>query len=173
MSKTRMIVLLGLFIALEIILTRFLSVQTPILRISFGFIPIAFSAMLFGPIVGGVTAAVSDILGMFIFPKAAFFPGFTLSAFANGCIYGLLLCNKPYSVKRTIFAVALIIILVDLGLNTLWLSLITGKGALALILPRLTKSLLMFPIQVFLIHTLWRWVAETLGVKSASSGLTK
>lgn len=161
MTKTRILVTVGLLIALDIILTRFLAIQTPILRISLGFIPLALSGMLFGPLTGGITAALSDILGMMILPSGAYFPGFTFSAFCSGCIYGIFLHKKERSLLRTALAVTLIISVVDLGLNTLWLSFITGKAALILLWPRLTKSLLILPVQVFLIHTLCRSVADT------------
>ena len=72
MSKTRTIAVVGLLVSMEIIFTRFLSFQTPIIRIGFGFIPIAFSAILFGPVIGGLTASIADVLGMIIFPKSAF-----------------------------------------------------------------------------------------------------
>ena len=42
MSKTKTIAFVGLLVSMEIIFTRFLSFQTPIIRIGFGFIPIAF-----------------------------------------------------------------------------------------------------------------------------------
>jgi ECF transporter S component (folate family) len=157
LSKTRVIVILGLLISLDIILTRFLSIQTPILRIGFGFIPIALSGMLFGPIIGGVAAAVGDILGMLIFPHAPYFPGFTVSAFAGGCIYGLFLHKQSPSLIRTTIAVSLIVAVVDLGLNTALLSFLTGKAAMVLIPARLAKSLVMLPVQIFLIYSVCRY----------------
>ncbi|HOE57609.1 MAG TPA: folate family ECF transporter S component, partial [Bacillota bacterium] len=64
MSNTKTISFVGLLISMEIIFTRFLALQTPIIRIGFGFIPIAFSGIMFGPVIGGLTAAIADILGM-------------------------------------------------------------------------------------------------------------
>lgn len=158
MNKVNKIVYMGLLIALEVILTRFLSIQTPIIRIGFGFLPIAASGIMFGPISAGIAAAIADILGMIIFPKGAYFPGFTLSAFASGVIYGILLCKNSMSVVRTAMAVGVIIVFVDLIMNTYWLAIITGKAAQVLIAPRLMKSAIMFPIQTILIYTLWRTV---------------
>lgn len=68
MNKVNKIVYMGLLIALKVILTRFLSIQTPIVRIGFGFLPIAVAGIMFGPIFAGI-AAIADILGMIIFPK--------------------------------------------------------------------------------------------------------
>lgn len=165
MKNIRVLVYMALLIAMDIILTRFLSFQTPIVRVSFGFLPIAFSAILFGPVLGGVTAALSDIIGMMLFPPSTgpYFPGFTLSAFIGGAIYGLFLHKNPKSVLRTVLAVVTIILFVDLGLNTLWLTILTGKAASAIIIPRITKSLIMLPVQVALITLLWRSVGSMIG----------
>jgi ECF transporter S component (folate family) len=160
MSKTRIIAFVGLLVSIEIILTRFLSFQTPIIRIGFGFIPIAFSAIMFGPAIGGLTGAIADVVGMIIFPKSAYFPGFTLSAFLSGAIYGIFLYRKPVTVVNVSKSVLLITILVDLGLNTLWLSMITGKAALVLLIPRLYKSLIMLPVQIAAIQILWKYIGS-------------
>ncbi|HYE81148.1 MAG TPA: folate family ECF transporter S component [Clostridia bacterium] len=160
MSKTRTIAFVGLLVSMEIIFTRFLSFQTPIIRIGFGFIPVAFSAILFGPVIGGLTGALADVAGMMIFPKGAYFPGFTLSAFLGGAIYGLFLYRKPVTLVNVVKSVLVITIFVDLGLNTLWLSMITGKAAAALLIPRLYKSAIMLPIQAATIHVLWKYIGS-------------
>ena len=43
------------------------------------------------PISAGVAYAIGDILGMMIFPSGSYFPGFTLTAFLTGVIYGVVL----------------------------------------------------------------------------------
>lgn len=151
MKNARTLVTVGLLISTEIILTWFLLFQTSIVRISFGFLPIALSAIMFGSVVGGMAAAIADIFRMMIFPKGAYFPGFTFSALISGAVYGVFLHNKPITILRTALAVLLIALLVDMGLNTLWLSMITGKAALVLLPPRLLKTLIMYPIQVSVI----------------------
>ena len=158
MSKTRTIAVVGLLVSMEIIFTRFLSFQTPIIRIGFGFIPIAFSAILFGPVIGGLTASIADVLGMIIFPKSAFFRGFTWSAFLGGAIYGLFLYRRQVTVFNVTISVLLITLFIDLGLNTLWLSMITGKAAAALLIPRIYKSAIMLPVQITAIHVLWKYI---------------
>lgn len=161
MFKTKTMLLLGLCIAMDIVLTRFLSIQTPLLRIGLGFMPVALAGMLYGPIAAAVSAALGDILGMLLFPTGAYFPGFTLSAAVNGALYGYCLHRRPAATWRTLLAAGLNIVLVDWLLNTLWLSIITGQAALLLFPPRLCKSLILLPIQVGLIHGLRRWLEST------------
>lgn len=155
MKKTRVIVLLGLFISMEVILSRFFSIQTPIVRISFAFIPAAISSIMFGPILGGITGALSDIIGMIIFPQGPYFPGFTLSAFISGSIYGLMLYKKPVSILRTTAAVLFVMLFVNLGLNSVWVYMTTHKAVIAFIIPRIIKNAVMLPVQVILIYVIW------------------
>ncbi|WP_053955392.1 folate family ECF transporter S component [Inediibacterium massiliense] len=156
MKKSQKLVYLSLLVSIEIVLTRFFAIETPIIRIGFGFLPVAMCGAIFGPVSAGLTAAVADILGMMIFPKGAYFPGFTLSAFLGGTIYGVFLYQKEVNLKRVSIAVFVITIFVNLFLNTCWLSMITGKAAQILMIPRLKKEIIMFPIHVYLIFTVYK-----------------
>lgn len=155
---------MSLFIALEVILTRFLAIQTPIVRISFTFLPIALSAMLFGPLFGGIAAALADLVGMMLFPSGPFFPGFTLTAFLTGVIYGLFLYKKPATLVQISLAVIVVTVVITLGLDTVWLWLITGQGIWAILPVRIIKALIMAPIQVAVIQAMRRYVIGRLAV---------
>lgn len=162
MKKTHVLVFVGILIATEIVLTRYCAIQTDIVRIGFGFIPIVLSAMLFGPVIGGTTAMLADILGMMIFPRGAYFPGFTFSALVGGVIYGLVLYNKPKTVLRIFLAVLLVTVIRDLGLNTLWLSMLSHKAVNVIMIPRILKSLFMLVVQVLIIPVVWRRVGAVI-----------
>jgi ECF transporter S component (folate family) len=157
-DRTRNILFVGLFISLEIILTRFASIDTPFVRISFEFVPIAVSAILFGPVTAGVAAAIADVLGMLVFPKGAYFPGFTLSAFVTGFLYGLILYKKKVTIARSCFAALAVILISTLALNTVWLVYLTKNGAYAIFIARLVKSVLYLPIQTFMVYFTWKYI---------------
>ncbi|AOT71490.1 folate family ECF transporter S component [Geosporobacter ferrireducens] len=172
MRNTRKLVFLALFIALEVVLTRFLSIQTPIVRIGFTFLPIALSSMMFGPWFGGIAAALADILGMMIFPAGgAYFPGFTLTAFLTGSIYGIFLYRKPKNLLRISMAVIVISVIINLGLDTLWLWMITGKAIMVLLPARVIKCLIMIPIQIPMIHVVWHYTLGRLNFNYSTSGI--
>lgn len=154
--KAKELVYLSVFISMTVILTRFLSIQTPIVRIGFTFIPIAISAIMFGPIFSGICAGLADIIGMLLFPLGAYFPGFTLTAFLSGVIYGVFLYNKNVNIYRISAAVIIISVFVNLGLDTVWLWMITRKGIMAILPARVIKCLIMIPIQAVTIEALWR-----------------
>ena len=153
---------MALLIALQIVLSRFLSISTPILRISLGFVPVAIAGMLFGPLSGGLVAATADFLGAILFPIGAYFPGFTLTAFLTGVVYGLFLYQKEKSWFRIVASVLVISLILNLGMNTFWLMVITGKGYLALLPARLMQNIIMIPLQTIVVKALTTKAVRTL-----------
>ena len=144
---------IALLIAIEIVLTRLCSFQALTLRISFGFIPIALTGMMYGPIWAGCAALIGDLIGVMLFPTGAFFPGFSLTAFLTGVTYGFFLHDKD-DWWRIIVSVGIISVFLHVCLDTFWLYLITGRGYLALLLPRILKNTIMAPVQVLLLRLL-------------------
>jgi ECF transporter S component (folate family) len=150
--------MIAMLVAVEIILTRFLSIQLLSigLRISFGFIPIVIIAIMYGPVSAGIGAAIADFLGASLFGYGAPFPGFTATAFLAGIVYGLLLYNRPKTLPRICIAVAIVTVVLQLGFDTYWLTIILGDGYIALMPIRIFRTLVMLPLQIigirFLTH---------------------
>lgn len=162
-SATTRLVIMAFLIALEIILTRFCSINTPILRIGFGFLPVAMMGIMCGPIWAAIGYAVGDILGMLIFPSGIFFPGFTVTAMLTGLVFGLFLHNKEKITWKTVLPASLIIILVlNLCLDTLWLSIMFGDAFIALLPTRIFKCVVMLPIHLVLIPLVWNRVMSKI-----------
>jgi ECF transporter S component (folate family) len=107
--------------------------------------------ILYGPLWAGAAYAVGDILGMMILPTGPYFPGFTLTAFLTGVTFGLFLHTRTVTWKRVVIPSAIVLVIINLGLDTYWLTIILGKGYLALLPARIIKTVLAFPIQVMLI----------------------
>lgn len=160
-SKIKQLIIIGLFIALEIILTRFCSINTPIVRLGFGFLPIAMLGIMFGPVWAGVAYALGDIIGMMIFPTGAYFPGFTFTAFLTGTTFGIVFHKNNISYKRAFIAAILVCCIWNLCLDTYWLYILTGKGILALLPARLIKIAFAIPIQTIFIPLVWnKWLKK-------------
>lgn len=160
---TYQLIIMAFLIALQIILVRFLSIQwIPTVRISLGFLPMAMASIMFGPLWGSITYIIADTLGILLFPTSgAYFPGFTISAFLIGIIYGLFLYNKKQVqwtkkqiMTRTIFCVLTEIIFISLLLNTLWLKILYGKGFFAILPGRLLQAAIMTIVEIVLIYLL-------------------
>ena len=146
------LVTMAFLIALEIVLTRFCSINTPILRIGFGFLPVAMMGIMFGPLWAGIGYAVGDLLGMLIFPSGAYFPGFTLTAFLTGLVFGFFLHGKEITWKKVLPASLVVILGLNLVLDTIWLSILMGDGFVALLPTRIFKCAVMLPIHLILIR---------------------
>ncbi len=150
------LIISALFIAITVIFTHFLAIQTMFLRISFACIPLAIYATIFGPWYAGLIAVIADIMGSFFFPAGPFFPGFTLSAFLSAFIYGFFFHHKPITVKNTCLAFALVCIFVNIGLNTLWLAILYNKAVHIFFFSRFIKEILTLPIHIFIFYKVYK-----------------
>lgn len=152
----RTIVTLAVLTAMAVLLSYVFQIYTPFVRVTFGFLPIALAATHFGPLAGGLVAAVADLIGTLVFAGSIFFPGFTFSAFLTGGIYGVFFYRREVTLCRVAIAFLLVAVLIHLGLNTFWLVLYYDKAAGAIFLSRLVKNLLCYPMEVFLFYALCR-----------------
>lgn len=94
-TSTRRLVILGLMISLNVVLTRFASVRIAIggiegVRIGFGTFPAIFTGLIMGPLAGAVVGALGDVIGFFLYPMGVYLPHFTLSATLTGILPPLL-----------------------------------------------------------------------------------
>jgi len=147
---TRTIVILGLLIALEIVCLRFLSFATWNIKIGFAFVPIVVAAIMLGPVQAGIVAAVGDFFSAILFPIGAYFPGFTLTAFLTGIVFGLFL-HKKQTLARVLGAVGINQFILSLFLNTLWISVLYGSPYVPLLETRIIQCLILAPVQIVLI----------------------
>ena len=147
---TKLIIYIGVLIAAEVVLNRFLSVNAWNLKIGFSFIPIALAAILFGPLWGGVVGALGDFLGAILFPIGPYFPGFTFTQFLVGMILGLFLYKKR-SVLRTLFPVLINNLILSLLLNSVWISVLYGAGFIPLLATRIIQCAILLPVQFVVI----------------------
>lgn len=161
-SKLKQIIIIAMLIAIEMILTRFFCIQTASLRISLGFIPMALCGILYGPLWAGAAYAASDFIGASLLSAFAPFPGLTLSAFLTGLCWGFFLHKKEIpisdrtiSLKETVIPVIIVGIIINLGLDTFWLTLIHHAGIVAMLPERLLKVCITMPLQLILVPLIW------------------
>ena len=115
----RQLTVSALLIALDVVFSRVLAINTPLMKIGLGFAAVAVSAMLYGPAWAALTAALGDLIGALLFPTGAYFPGFTLTAALTGLIFGLFLYRREGSWLRAFLAALTNCFFVTLVLNTL------------------------------------------------------
>lgn len=161
MSKLKKVILSGILLALLIVLNRFISIKTPLLVISFSFVPVMMSAIWLGPKYSMVIAALGDFIGAILFPFGTYFPGFTISAGLSGLIYGLFLykkqdqeiSNKKFILKLIISNV-LVLGIIEIFVVSLWLNMLYGKAYLVVVSSRVVAQVVMLPIRIITIFFL-------------------
>lgn len=164
MSKTKKIILSGLLLGILIVLSRFVSIKTPILVISLSFLPIMISAYILGPVYSCLIAALGDLIGALLFPFGEYFVGFTIIQALVGLVYGLFLYNKTelYTGKkllvRLILSSIIVLGIIELLIMSAMLHFLYGNAFIAVMIGRLTTKLIMLPIQVIVIYFLSKYI---------------
>ena len=145
------ITMIGFCVAMEVILARFLSLHTWNLKIGFSFLPVVAAAYWGGPMAGGLTGALGDLIGALLFPVGAYFPGFTLSAFLDGAVYGAVF-RKGIGKKQILLAVLIVQLGISLLLNTFWLTVLFQVSWKSLVLLRLFQCTTGIVIKFLLVN---------------------
>ncbi len=155
-----MISMMGLLIAIMVVLSRILGFEWQFIKISFDFVPKIVMGMMFGPFWTGIGAVIADLVGMMLFAKAAFFPGFTLNAFLGGVIYGYFFYKKEVTWRNAFLCTVANTVLIGLILTPIWLAIMYNQPLTSWVIwgPRLTKAILMLPIQTGLTYVVGRMI---------------
>ncbi|MDF7673131.1 folate family ECF transporter S component [Lactobacillus sp. ESL0701] len=150
--ELRDLILLGVVIAIKIILHRF-SIGTAVVHVSLDFIGSVMLGFIFGPVWGSVGGAIGDLVSSAIFGnQGGYFIGFTLSAMVGPLIYGLFFYHRPVKIWRIILSTLLVTVIVNVGLNTLWVHVLYGLNFNAALVQRLPKELIVPWVQMFVIY---------------------
>lgn len=144
----------AILLATEIVLSRFFSLSTPLVKIGFAFVPVVICAILYGPKWAGLMAALGDLIGAILFPIGVYFPGFTLSSGLCGVVYGLFLYKKELTWTRLLTMLFIVRILINLCLSTYWLVILTHLSFMTLLSTRVMQAVILIPIQLVVIRVL-------------------
>ena len=153
LAKTRVIGISAILSALFIVLYSIKLQLAPELRITFTFIPLALSGWLLGPVPAMLVGLIGDLVGCILFPAGPYFPGFTLTQILSGLVFGLFLYrqNTDKIFFPVLFSKAIISMVLNVGLNSLWLSMLYGKAWAIYAASHLIKNAIALPIEVILL----------------------
>ena len=134
----------AMFAALAMILNQVASIDIgPYVRIGFSGIPNRLVDYLFGPVTGCLFSGILDVVKYFLKPSGPFFFGFTFNAMLASFMYGCFYYRKKLTIKRVLAAKFIVMLTVNVLLNTLWISMLYGKGIMVLLPARALKNLSM------------------------------
>ncbi len=176
--STKTMVSLSVLVALQIILTRFCSINAWNVRIGFGFTALVIAAVLHGPAAAALVGGLGDLIGSLAFPSGTYFPGFTLTQVLMGLSFGRALYHRPSGAEpaplpfsgaagflrtrlsnlplpaRLTLSVLFNQLILSLLLNTFWISVLYGSDFRGLLLSRAMQAAVTAPIQLIVVFAL-------------------
>ena len=104
-----------------------------------------------------IFATLEDLLTYFLFQSSQwpFFPGYTLSAIVGILIYYVFL-HKKVSILRVAISKALVNIFVNIGLGSLWNSMMYGKAFLYYASISIVKNLVLLPFEIIAFYLIYK-----------------
>lgn len=150
----------AVLLAMEVVLSRFFSIATPVTKFSFAFVPLAVCGALFGPVYGGIMGALADLLGAILFPIGPYFPGYTLNNALHGVALGMALKEGRRKWWQLVLALVFNRVVVGVFLAALWGHMLTGNPYWAVAGARVVQTAVMAPVQFIIIGLMQRPVEK-------------
>lgn len=156
MGDLRMVVFAALMIAAARALSMIPSIPIAHTRMSFGFLARALCALVCGPTLGLAYGFAEDILGFILHPTGDFFFGYTLSTMLGVLVYALFFYRARITVLRLVVANAVVNLLVNAALGSLWTMMIRGGGYWGWFVISLSKNLATIAPKAVLLYLLFQ-----------------
>ena len=151
------ITITAMLTACQVVMGNLLQVALLGKQFNFGFVPVALSGALMGPVSAMIVGGLGDLIGSNLFPQGAYFPGFTLTNILVGFTCGMILHGRKPSWLRCIAATVISLVCLNLPLNSLWLSIIgavEGRGFWTWLAVRAPNYLVEVPVNTVLCYLL-------------------
>ena len=164
----RKIVLCAVMIAMQIILSRYVGIQTQFVQTSLGFLPIAVTSAVCGPVYGAMCAFISDFLGVVLAGTNVYSPLFTINYVLYALFYSFFLYKKERSVKNIVLSVVLQTVLVAIPLTPLWLYVYynfvlgTPKAFELMSVQQIIVRLIEIPVKIVILIPVCRYLLPKL-----------
>ena len=162
LKSIRVLVATALLIGVTIAITTLYIPLPNNLHVFFDYTPKALCAMLCGPVAALGVGFVMDILGFLARPMGAFFPGYTVTTMVTMLIYALGFYNQKITLPRIAITKLIVNVVCNIGLNSLWNSMLMGKAFVVFLAGSATKNLLLWPIEVLVMVIVFRLVTPVL-----------
>ncbi|HHX72767.1 MAG TPA: folate family ECF transporter S component [Clostridiales bacterium] len=157
----------ALFIALDIVFTRFFSRMVFYDRISLQFLPHVMAGGMLGPIGAALTCVAGDLLGMLINSGGlSINPILTGTAMLRGLLYGLFLFRKgKISFWRMLLAVGIVTLLCDVVINTYVMHVIYEVEVKVILASKLWIRALAWPLYSLVAWGVWNRLEKAGQIK--------
>ena len=152
------VAVLALLIAVEIVISRLLSISLQNVKLGFSFLVVAFAAREYGILGGTLVGGLSDLVGAILLPIGPYFPGFTLTAALCGAVYGFFFKNA--SIKNIAFAQIINNFVLGMLLNSFWISVLYGSPFLSLLPIRAIQALILTAVGIPALYFMNKYVPK-------------
>lgn len=153
-STLKKLALSAMLVAMQIILSRYLGIQSSFFQTSFGFVAIATASAVLGPLCGAACAFVADLLGVLLAGTGAYFPLFAINEIAYALLYGVFLHTPRRSPLRVVLCVIIQCVFIAIPLTPVWLYIYfkyvvgTAQAFSIIFTQKITASLIEMPIKM-------------------------
>lgn len=161
-KKPKTLATCAMLIALNIVLGYATLTISSYIRIGFGFVTVPVVSMMFGPLVGCVMGMAQDILAYIIKPTGALLISITMTAGMTGIIYARAFHKKSITFLRVLLTQMVIIIFINIILNSIALAPTVASGLIGIIPSRVIKNIILLPIQSVIIYTILKTTEKRL-----------
>lgn len=157
----RMLTITAILVAIQVVLSKISIGSDSLVKISLGFIATALVGYFLGPWLGGIALVLNDLIANTLLSTgSSFFIGFTFSAFISGVIAGAFLRNQPLSWQRLAIYELVQILVTNVFFTTLWIHVLYTTPFNTLLLVRLPKEIISWPIETLVIVVVLQAIAK-------------
>lgn len=158
---TKILTLTAILVAIHVVLGKISVGSDSLFKISLGFIGTALIGYFLGPWLGGLAMVLSDLIANTILASNGnFFIGFTFSAFLSGIIAGSLLHKQDLTWYRLAFYEFCQLVITNVFFTTLWIHILYTTPFKTLLLARLPKEIIFWPIETIVLIVLFKALSK-------------
>ncbi len=149
-KSVQKLVIIALLIALNVVLSRLVSIKALNFKISITFITIVLAAYLYGYFGAIIVAFFGDLIGSLLFPIGPYNPLLSLTAVLSGIVYAYFF-KKEMSKKNIICACFVNRFIVSMLINTTIISIMYNLSFKATLITRFYQAVVMFVVEILIL----------------------
>lgn len=166
LKNTRALVFAALILALRIAMKPLRIPIAADVNITFGFIVNALGSMVYGPVVGLLSGAISDTLGYLVAPSGVYYFPFIILEMSGSLIFALFLYSTDITPVRLILSKFCVNLFVNILLNepimVRYYQLFFTSAYQPFVLVRIVKNIVMLPVEAVILMIVFRAMIPAL-----------